>query len=93
MTYDKAMSAFATRLSVVRAAFRVVDEPSGARAVLIGVPPYMPPDPTLVEVKPEALDFWARTLEQPPEKIKKAVQKVGPVLETVKKELGIGGAD
>ncbi|HWI38816.1 MAG TPA: DUF3606 domain-containing protein [Burkholderiales bacterium] len=54
---------------------------------------YTPPDPTLVEVKPEALDFWSRTLEQPPEKIKKAVQKVGPVLETVKKELGIGGAD
>lgn len=59
----------------------------------IDVTPYDPPDPTLVELKPEALDFWSRTLEQPPEKIKKAVQKVGPVLETVKKELGIGGAD
>jgi hypothetical protein len=54
---------------------------------------YDPPDPTLIEVKPEALDFWSRTLEQPPEKIRKAVQKVGPVLDTVKKELGIGGAD
>lgn len=54
---------------------------------------YNPPDPTVIEVKPEALDFWSRTLEQPPEKIKKAVQKVGPVLDTVKKELGIGGAD
>jgi hypothetical protein len=43
--------------------------------------------------EPEALDFWSRTLEQPPENIKKAVQKVGPVLETVKKELGIGGGD
>ena len=55
--------------------------------------PYDPPDPTEIETKPEALDFWSRTLEQPPEKIKKAVQKVGPVLETVKKELGIGGGD
>lgn len=56
------------------------------------VAPYDPPDPTLIETKPEALDFWARTLEQPAEKIKQAVQKVGPVLETVKQELGIGGA-
>jgi len=54
---------------------------------------YVPPDPTLIEVKPEALDFWSRTLEQPPEKIRKAVQKVGPVLDTVKKELGIGGPE
>jgi hypothetical protein len=46
---------------------------------------------TQIELKPEALDFWARTLETDPDKIRKAVQKVGPVLETVKKELGIGG--
>ena len=59
----------------------------------IRVASYNPPDPTLVETKPEALDFWSRTLEQPPEKIKKAVQKVGPVLDTVKKELGIGGPE
>jgi hypothetical protein len=52
---------------------------------------YCPPDPTLIEVKPQALDYWARTLETDPEKIRKAVQKVGPVLETVKKELGIAG--
>ena len=52
---------------------------------------YSPPDPTQIELKPEALDYWARTLETKPEKIKKAVQKVGPVLETVKKELGIAG--
>jgi hypothetical protein len=52
---------------------------------------YQPPDPTLIEVKPQALDYWARTLETDPEKIRKAVQKVGPVLETVKKELGIAG--
>jgi len=57
------------------------------------VTPYDPPDPTVVETKPEALDFWSKTLEQPPERIKQAVQKVGPVLETVKKELGIGGGD
>ena len=54
---------------------------------------YSPPDPTLIELKPPALDYWARTLETDPEKIRQAVRKVGPVLETVKKELGIGGAD
>ena len=52
---------------------------------------YVPPDPTKVEVKPEALDYWARTLETDKEKIRRAVQKVGPLLDTVKKELGIGG--
>jgi 23S rRNA (guanosine2251-2'-O)-methyltransferase len=54
-------------------------------------PAYTPPDPTEIELKPEALDYWARTLETKPDKIRKAVQKVGPVLETVKKELGIAG--
>jgi hypothetical protein len=52
---------------------------------------YCPPDPTLVEDKPEALSYWASTLETDPEKIRRAVRKVGPVLEAVKKELGIGG--
>jgi uncharacterized protein DUF3606 len=52
---------------------------------------YVPPDPTLVEDKPEALTYWARTLETDEEKIRRAVRKVGPVLETVKRELGIGG--
>ena len=52
---------------------------------------YRPPDPTLIEVKPEALDYWARTLETDPEKIRRPCEKVGPVLETVKKELGIAG--
>lgn len=52
---------------------------------------YVPPDPTMIEVKPEALDYWARTLETEPEKIHRAVKKVGPVLEQVKKELGIAG--
>ena len=54
---------------------------------------YTPPDPTLIELKPQALDFWAKTLETDPDRIRDAVQKVGPVLETVKRELGIGGAD
>ncbi len=52
---------------------------------------YRPPDPTLIEDKPEALAFWARTLETDAARIQRAVRKVGPVLETVKKELGIGG--
>ena len=52
---------------------------------------YVPPDPTLIEVQREALDYWARTLETDPEKIRKAVQQVGPVLEKVKQELGIAG--
>ena len=52
---------------------------------------YVPADPTQIELKPQALDYWARTLETDPEKIRRAVQKVGPVLETVKKELGIAG--
>ena len=55
-------------------------------------PKYTPPDPTRIDLEPEALDFWARTLETNPEKIRRAVQKVGPMLERVKLELGIGGA-
>lgn len=53
---------------------------------------YIPPDPTVIDLKNrDALDYWARTLETDPEKIGRAVQKVGPVLNTVKTELGIGG--
>ena len=52
---------------------------------------YEPPDPTKIENKPEALDFWARTLETDEQRIEKAVRKVGPLLEDVKKELGIAG--
>ncbi len=53
---------------------------------------YIPPDPTQIDVKkPEALSYWARTLETDPQKIRRAVEKVGPILDTVKKELGIGG--
>jgi len=59
----------------------------------MAAPGYTPPDPTLIETRPQALEFWARTLETDPEKIRRAVEKVGPVLETVKRELGIGGGD
>ena len=53
---------------------------------------YTPRDLTQIDPqKPENLDFWARTLEMEPEKIRQAVDKVGPILETVKKELGISG--
>jgi hypothetical protein len=53
---------------------------------------YVPTDLTQIDAgKPEALDFWARTLETDPEKIRRAVGKVGPMLEQVKQELGIGG--
>ena len=52
---------------------------------------YQPPDPTKIESKPEALQFWARTLETDQKRIEKAVQKAGPLLEDVKKELGIAG--
>jgi hypothetical protein len=71
-------------------------KPPAARAVLqiMTTDPgrgYRPPDPTLIEDKPEALSYWARTLETDEEKIRRALRKVGPVLDTVKKELGIGG--
>jgi hypothetical protein len=53
---------------------------------------YVPSDLTQIEAgKPEALDYWARTLETDPEKIRRAVGKVGPGLEKVKQELGIAG--
>lgn len=52
---------------------------------------YQPPDPTQIETKPEALTYWARTLETEEEAVRKAVKKVGPLLEDVKKELGSYG--
>ena len=52
---------------------------------------YRPPDLTQIEDKPEALAYWARTLETDEEKIRRAVLKVGPMLDQVKQELGIGG--
>jgi hypothetical protein len=53
---------------------------------------YNPPDPTEIEAdKPEALRFWARTLETREDRLREAVRKVGPLVEDVKKELGIAG--
>lgn len=52
---------------------------------------YMPPDPTVIEDKPEAVRYWARTFETDDDKVRRAMRKVGPMLEAVKKELGIGG--
>lgn len=54
---------------------------------------YIPPDPAMIETEdPEALRFWARSLGTDERKLKQAVRKVGPMLEKVKLELGIGGA-
>jgi hypothetical protein len=52
---------------------------------------YRPPDPLSIENKPEAYDYWARTLEADKEKIRSAVRKVGPLVEDVKRELGSYG--
>jgi hypothetical protein len=53
---------------------------------------YAPPDPAKIDAdNPEALRFWARTLETEEDRIRQAVRKVGPMLEQVKQELGIGG--
>ena len=53
---------------------------------------YIPPDPASIDVnEPQALRFWARTLETPEDKLMLAVRKAGPMIEAVKKELGIAG--
>jgi Protein of unknown function (DUF3606) len=53
---------------------------------------YVPPDPTRIDAKSaDALKYWARTLQTDEDKIRQAVRKVGPELQTVKTELGIGG--
>jgi hypothetical protein len=53
---------------------------------------YTPPDFTKVDCSdPRALDYWSRTLEVPPEKLREAARKAGPLLEDVKKELGSFG--
>jgi hypothetical protein len=48
--------------------------------------------PTVIEDKPEAFHYWAGTLEFDEERIRKAVRKVGPLVEDVKHELGSYGA-
>jgi len=53
---------------------------------------YIPPDPTSIDVdEPAARRFWARTLETPEDKLVQAVREAGPMIEAVKKELGIAG--
>jgi hypothetical protein len=53
---------------------------------------YIPPDPTQIDAKSaDALKYWAKALQTDEEKIRQAVRKVGPELQTVKTELGIGG--
>ena len=53
---------------------------------------YIPPDLTRIEGdNPAAIDYWSRTLEVRPERLRKAVAKAGPLLEDVKQELGIAG--
>ncbi len=53
---------------------------------------YVPPDLTRVDPQDErALDYWSRTLEVPPERIREAARKAGTSLEEVKRELGIAG--
>jgi Protein of unknown function (DUF3606) len=53
---------------------------------------YDPPDPTRIDARDSrALAFWAGTLGKPPAEIRAAVEKVGPLLEDVKRELGIAG--
>jgi hypothetical protein len=53
---------------------------------------YVPPDLTQIDAEnPEALTYWAKTLETPEDKLRRAVEKVGPIVQTVKEELGIGG--
>lgn len=54
-------------------------------------PDYLPPDPTKIEATPEAIRYWASTLEVKEDKLRSALRKAGPLLEDVKKELGIAG--
>jgi hypothetical protein len=53
---------------------------------------YIPPDLTQIDIsRPEAVRYWARTLETDENRIRQAVRKAGPLVEDVKKELGIAG--
>ena len=52
---------------------------------------YIPPDPTRVETSDEAIRYWASTLEVTEDKLRRAVQKAGPLLEDVKREIGSYG--
>jgi hypothetical protein len=52
---------------------------------------YVPPDPTRVEASDEAIRYWASTLEVKEDRLRRAVQKAGPLLEDVKREIGSYG--
>ena len=52
---------------------------------------YRPPDPTRIEKSDEAIRYWARTLEVKEDRLRQAVQKAGPLLEDVKREIGSYG--
>lgn len=53
---------------------------------------YVPSDLTQIDAtNPAALRYWAKTLETPEDKLRRAIQKVGPMVQQVKEELGIGG--
>ncbi len=53
---------------------------------------YVPPDPTLIDAHDaRAIDYWSRTLEVPPERIREAVRNAGTTVEEVKRQLGIAG--
>ena len=52
---------------------------------------YIPPDPTRVETSDEAIRYWASTLEVKEDRLRRAVQKAGPLLEDVKREIGSYG--
>jgi hypothetical protein len=52
---------------------------------------YRPPDPTRIEKSDEAIRYWAATLEVKEDRLRKALDKAGPLLEDVKKEIGSYG--
>ena len=52
---------------------------------------YQPPDPAVIEDRDDAYCYWARSLEFEEERIRRAVRKVGPMVEDVKRELGAFG--
>lgn len=58
---------------------------------LTGGADYVPPDPTVIETSGPSLDFWSHTLGVSPEALQAAAGRVGPDLERVKTELGVGG--
>ena len=53
---------------------------------------YVPPDLTQIDAsRPEALSYWARALETDEDNLRRAVGKVGPLVDDVKHELGSYG--